>query len=239
MNRFYVIAADSSDPQNEFILKYFDGKISKNIPSKFGPGLINIETIYIEAKLEDYDNKFVQHLLSLEPVFKVHKFLDFHFENYNQAKDEFLSQIQYIILPLAKNRSPREGYINAIENWITMKDTKTNNSTYSVQIGTLNAPFQLQQNTQNSNQSLEIQNKDESIKEILECLKKDIINLNEENRESLSTEIAYTLKQLERGRDIKLNLLDIGSQIKEIGMSFFVNLASSGVFEIIKPSLGL
>ena len=52
-------------------------------------------------------------------------------------------------------------------------------------------------------------------------------------------EMKYALKQLEKENDIKPQLLNIGSLISNVGLPIFTSLTSSGIFEVIKPFLGI
>ena len=74
---------------------------------------------------------------------------------------------------------------------------------------------------------------------MFKLLKTDIEKLNAELRDDFKSEISYAMKQLDKGNDITIQLLNIGSLIKNIGLPLFVNLISSGIFESIKPLLGL
>ena len=49
----------------------------------------------------------------------------------------------------------------------------------------------------------------------------------------------YASLQMKKDKDIKSQLSNLGSLISEVGLSFFINLVSSGVFEVMKPHLGL
>ena len=49
----------------------------------------------------------------------------------------------------------------------------------------------------------------------------------------------YAIAQLERNKDIKPQLLNIGLLIKDVGISTFSNLLAAPISELIKPYLGL
>ncbi|MCW1149128.1 hypothetical protein [Flavobacterium lacisediminis] len=238
MNRFYIIASEGEEPENEFIIKNFGDKVPQNKVYMATQGYIDIRKDYIPAKPKDYDLKFIAHLRTLSPVYKTFEFLDFHFEKYNSDKQEFLKQIKYSVLPLLSNNKT---YTNIINEWLEMKEPKktTESTNYTIKTGDINAPVQFQQSVNHSNQTQSFDYSAEQIQDFFKILKSDIVNLEEAKQEEFNTEIEYATRQLNKGKDISSQLTEIGSLIQNTGISFFVNLASSGVFEVIKPYLGL
>lgn len=106
--------------------------------------------------------------------------------------------------------------------------------------GTLNnSPIQLQQNSNNSNQIQNLSYSESDLKEFFELLKSELENLPSDIADEINTEIEYAEKQIEKKRDIKTQLLNIGNLIKDVGINTFANLLASPIFEMVKPFLGM
>lgn len=235
---FYVISKEKQEEVNEFDIKYFGDVVPKNFPVSYGNGHIGVETKYIPATSEDYDRKFISFMDTISPIFKIPQFLDYHYNNYSGEKNEFISQIKYAILPIIEKRA-NSSLSKLINDWIEMKNPKENITSYTINTGNINAPVQIQQKSSNSNQSQNLNYNSENVKEFFSVIKSDIQKMDQKIREDFDLEIGYAVKQLEKGNDITTQLFNLGSLIKEVGLSMFTNLISSGIFEIIKPSLGI
>ncbi|NTW32134.1 MAG: hypothetical protein HGB12_05855 [Bacteroidetes bacterium] len=116
---------------------------------------------------------------------------------------------------------------------------KNKNNMTIIKTGNVNAPMQIQQNVNGSQQTQQINYSKENITELFSLLKKDIEQLNKDLSDEFKTEMDYAIKLLNKGKDIKSPLLNIGSLIKSIGISVFSNIITSPIFEIMKPWLGL
>jgi hypothetical protein len=112
-------------------------------------------------------------------------------------------------------------------------------SNNQITIDTINAPLQLLQGSNNSTQTQNVHYSQENIHEFFSLLKADIVTLKAELQEDFNSEIAYVVKQQNKGKDVKQQLLNIGGLMKDIGMNVFGNVIASPIFEVIKPLLGL
>jgi len=242
MTMFYKIANKGEDPNNQFSLKDLGKQIKCNRLVNHGHGVLGMEEYYRLTTQEDYDKSFVSLLLETKPIFKITDLLNFHLEHYDGSKIEFIAQIKYIILPLVKKEKDTEGYIQLINDWLDKKEPKSNQmakNVYKIKTRDINAPTQFQQNSDNSVQNQNLNYNEAIIKELFEALEPDIERLAIDIKEDFSSEMSYALKQIKQGKDIKSQLLNIGSLISNVGLPFFVNLVSSGAFEVMKPYLGL
>jgi rRNA maturation endonuclease Nob1 len=115
--------------------------------------------------------------------------------------------------------------IQVQNNYITLRD--------------INSPTQFQQGTKKSTQMQEIKQASEDIKELFNLVQADIKNLSINIQDEFKSEINYAVRQLEKGKDITTQLLNVGNLIKDVGINVFANLLASPIFEILKPSLDL
>ncbi len=133
-----------------------------------------------------------------------------------------------------------------MEQWLKAKENNAekdkigqvvNNNT--IQFGDIHAPFQFQQSSNHSIQTQSNHYRTEDIQKVFELLSKDIQKINEKIREDFAMEMDYAVKQLNKGKDIKPQLLNIGTLMKDVGLGVFANVIASPIYEVIKPSLGL
>lgn len=108
-----------------------------------------------------------------------------------------------------------------------------------INVGDINSPTQFQQASNHSNQTQEITYSQENVNELFTLLKADFDKLSIDVREDIKSEIEYASKQLDKGKNVKTQLLNIGGLVKDVGINVFANLLASPIFEIIKPALGL
>jgi hypothetical protein len=231
MNRFYVVSKDEQEVNNEFEIRNFGDKIAHPRVSATGSS-INIDKVFKPATDNDYDKKFRELIYLIKPIFKVIQLLDFHLENYNGSKDEFISQIKYVILPKIK-----PSYKKIIEDWLEMKKPNTESINYNISMSNINAPVQIQQKSDNATQTQNITYCAEDIKELFSRIQADINNFDVQIREDF--EMNYAIKKIEKGNDIKPQLLSLGSLITNVGLPVFTSLTSSGLFEVLKPLFGI
>jgi len=232
MNSFYVIAEEGKEP-NEFDIPYFGGTVGQNQASFVG-GSIGIKRVDKPASTRDYDVKFRAFMYSIKPVYKVPQFLDYHLEKYQGDPNEFIYQIKYVILPQVE-RGNRSSYSKMIQDWLDTKNPKTESASYVINTGNVSAPIQIQQNSNHSTQTQKIKYSKENLNDLFEVIRKDIEKLDKEIREDFEMEMNYAVKQLSKENDIKPQLFNLGSLIKDVGLPIFTGLTSSGLFEIIKP----
>jgi hypothetical protein len=143
-----------------------------------------------------------------------------------------------------KKEKNNEGQVNLVNDWLAQKNPKQNQATqhihnYNIKTRNINAPTQFQQNSDNSVQNQNLNYNEATVKELFKVLEADIASLSTDVKEDFSSEMSYALNQMKKGKDIKIQLLNLGSLISNVGVPLFVNLISSGVFEVMKPHLGL
>lgn len=105
--------------------------------------------------------------------------------------------------------------------------------------GNINSPTQFQQGLGNLNQTQTIEYTQENVKELFNLLEAAIKGLDFTLQEDINNEMNYAKRQLDKGKDIKPQLLNIGIFVKDVGMNVFANLLASPLFEVLKPMLGL
>lgn len=236
MKNFYAISEEGVEP-HEFEIKFFGDKTEHKVVS-LDNGYIDLKKTYKPAKDEDYDAQFRATMYQIKPIYKVTHFLEYQLSRYEGEQSEFLAQIRYVILPRTKNGKPAHAEI--IEKWLESKEEKSNISgIYSISTGDVHAPIQIQQNSNHSSQKQKITYNPSDVKDFFSILKSDIEKLDASIREDFEMEMKYAVKQLEKENDIQPQLLNIGSLISNVGLPIFTNLTSSGIFEAIKPLLGL
>lgn len=232
MNTFYAISEKGKEA-NEFEIPYFGDVMSQNQINPTG-GSIQINKVFKTATDREYDIKFRKVMYSLKPIYKVPLFLDYHLERYLGNPTEFLSQINYTILPLV-DRGSRKSYAKIIQDWLNVKNPKSESKSYTISTGDINAPLQIQQDSNYSSQIQKIKQTKESVNELFSLIRKDIEKLDKDIREDFELEMNYAVKQLSKEKDIQPQLLSIGELIKNVGLPIFTGLTSSGLFEMIKP----
>jgi len=147
----------------------------------------------------------------------------------NEYLGSYLGMGQFYLKP--------EG-IEYIEN---LDELSTGFSANFINVGDVKGNFQIQQNTDNSNQSQNISISKNDFLEFFQALKADIEQnvQNVEMAEELLNELEYANKQVNKNRDITQQLEDIGTVIKTVGIGVFTNLISTPIFEVFRPMLGL
>ena len=75
------------------------------------------------------------------------------------------------------------------------------------------------------------------ITEFFKLLNKDIESLESEKADDFRTEIEYASKQINKGKDIKSQLKNIGGLMKDVGINVLANVIASPIYEIVKPHL--
>lgn len=243
MTKYFKIATENID-KLEFELPNLGGKMKFNQIVNYGHGHIGAEPSERATTPEDYDKEFVKLVCKTSPVYKVRDLMEFHFDSYEANKQEFLGQIKYHIVPLMKKERCKDGHISLIIDWVSEKEggnkpANTVNNYNNIKTGDINAPAQFQQNSQNSTQNFKVNYSVTTVQELFDVLKDDIESLDASIQEDFFSEMNYALKQVNQGRDIQGQLTNIGSLISNVGLPFFVNLVSSGVFEVMRPFLGL
>jgi len=207
-------------------------------------------THYTNVVADDYDNQFVYKLQKWKPVYDINRIMDYHYQHYTsshqQGQEEFLKHMRYVILPKLKKQKNAEVCIELFEQWLNQKTPQKSQQTKphtvnhnTINVGSVTAPTQFQQNSDHSIQTQHNHYQKEDIKQAFELLEKDIQNVNEQIRKDFAMEMTYAVTQLERDKDIKPQLLNIGTLMKDIGMGTFTNLLAAPIFEFIKPHLGL
>lgn len=233
MNTFYVISEEGQQT-NEFDIQYFGDVIGHNQVYKAGGGSIGLKRVSKPATSAEYDMKFRALMYTIKPIYKIPSFLDYHLEKYTGNPNEFISQIKYVILPQVE-RGNRPSYAKIVQDWLDEKNPKYESKSYMISTGDINAPIQIQQNSDNSSQVQKITYSKENINDLFGLIREDIKNIDKEIREDFDLEMNYAVKQLSKEKDIQPQLLSLGELIKNVGLPIFTGLTSSGLFEIIKP----
>jgi hypothetical protein len=181
---------------------------------------------YIDVVAGDYDNQFVYKLQKWKPVYEIEQLIEHHYQYYitghTQGHDVFLKHMRYEILSKLKKKNNTEDLCELFEQWLNRKAPKGNEPNRpqtvnnTINVGSVNAPAQFQQNSNHSIQSV-----------------------NEQIRKDFAMEMDYAITQLQKDKDIKPQLLNIGALMKAVGMGTFTNLLAAPIFELIKPYLGL
>jgi hypothetical protein len=199
---------------------------------------------------EDYDRQFVNKLINSRPVYNMKKVLDHHFKSYflvhTQGRSDFFTHMRHVALPALKKLKDSEVCVNLFQEWMEEKMSFKKNSLMphavnnnTINVGSVNAPVQFQQSSDYSVQTQHNHYQKEHIKEVFKLITRDIQKFNEQIRNDFAMEMNYAVAQLERDKDIKPQLLSLGSLMNDVGINTFANLLAAPVYEIIKPFLGL
>ena len=253
MNPFFNISTDKNLPSTALQLtnlgeRRIYASMGKRSRDGWGQSSIQVNDIYTAVVPEDYDKQFIYKLQKWKPIYELGLVVEHHYNHYLtqhvQGHDEFIKQMRYVILPMLKKQRNAEVCTELFEQWLDQKTPKTqakphtvNNNT--INVGSVNAPSQFQQNSDHSVQTQHDHYQKVGIKEAFELIKRDIQNVNEQIRKDFAMEMDYAIIQLERDKDIKPQLVNIGALIKAVGMGTFTNLLAAPIFELIKPHLGL
>ena len=255
MNPFFDISKEKDLPAESHQLRDLGNQriyasFGKRTRGEWGErGTYQSSNVYTDVTTADYDNQFISKLVRVRPVYEMDKLINHHFNYYisqnPQQKKEFLKHMRYEIFPALRKRTSNEAYIQLFEEWLDNqspkpnKDTMPNTVNNTINVGNVNAPTQFQQNSDHSVQTQQNHYQKEQIKEAFELLSRDIQNVNEQIRNDFAIEMDYAIAQLEKDKDIKPQLLSIGSLMKDVGINTFANLLAAPVYEFIKPFLGL
>jgi hypothetical protein len=256
MNPFYDISEQLELPANRLQLRNLGAeKVFASIGKRTrdgwgGPSTINFSHHTTPIKSEDYDSEFVGKLLKCRPAYTMDKVLDHHCNYYCLVKGkplaEFLMHMRYAALVELKKRANNEVYITLFEEWLKEKTTEkekkliphtVNNNT--INVGTVNAPIQFQQNSDHSVQTQHNKIQKEQFHDFITVLQKDIDQIDENIRKDFAIEMDYAVALLEKEKDIQPQLLNIGDLIKDVGLGTFANLLAAPIYEFIKSFLGL
>lgn len=108
INGFYSTYTNKAD-KHEYDLLQLKEESWRGFGIAFSDGHGNIsggKSFSSPTTQKDYDEDFFQALMEIEPAYKVHDFLTYHFEFYkrnNLGEEEiFIKHIQYVILPMIK-----------------------------------------------------------------------------------------------------------------------------------------
>ena len=99
---------------------------------------------------EIIDDRFVEILIHIAPIYKLDLLLDYHFYKYSSSKEDFFKHLLYVIIPLSKTKIdklkelptvendnlPLPSHIEElIENWINSKNINKKNPIDWTKIG--------------------------------------------------------------------------------------------------------
>lgn len=251
MNEFYLISQSNSVGDDSLKIKKLD---SQSISAIFGGSRRSgwgktptSQTFYRDTTAEDYDREFVNRLMNFKPVYELDILLDFHYTNYAKTTnnaDKFCKHIEYVVFPLLKNRRESEVQQKLVNNWLQSKSKNTieNNikkQNLKLEIRDIHSPTQIQINSDNSAQKIEINYSDKDLKEFFSLVVKDLENIRTPESEELKTEIKKTEDKIREGKNVKNRLVIIGELIKDIGINVFANVVASPIYKKLAPLFGL
>lgn len=256
MNPFFEISNDENLPYDKLPLRNLGRQQifaiigGRRGSDHWGTSDTPSRTTYTDTTPEHYDRQFVDKLRKWRPIYDIDRLIEYHYKQYisvhEHAHDQFLKHMRYVILPQLKKIRNNEVCVELFEQWLDQKTPKiveklepniVNHNT--IKVGTINAPAQFQQNSDHSIQAQHNHYDKDEIRKIFELLKEDIQNADEQIRKDFAMEMDYAVTQLAKNRDIKPQLLNIGSLMKQVGMGTFTNILAAPLFEWIKPHLGL
>lgn len=256
MNRFYDISENEDLPKESLQLRnlgkqrIFAITGGRKGSDYWGTRSTESQYHYTATVPEDYDDLFADKLYNWKPIYDLGEVVEFHYRHYVSLHPnescEFLKHMKYVILPKLKKRKNNDDHTGLFEDWLNEKNPEQMSANRkhevnynSIHMGDINAPIQFQQSSHHSTQTQTNQYQKDDVKAAFELLSKDIQNVNEQIRNDFAMEMDYAVTQLERNRDIKPQLLNIGSLMKDVGLGTFTNLLAAPIFEVIKPFLGL
>lgn len=247
MNPFFDISIENNLPINNYQLKNLGlQRIYFSIISRHE----DTSNHYRKTTEKDYDNLFTDKLWKWSPVYEIDKLLEYHYKFYIETNpddgDKFLKHIRFVILPKIEVKTKESVHAELIIDWLNSKKNKNTNPpehtiihNNTIKIGDINAPVQFQQSSNNSVQTQQFELKRDDINTAFDLIKKDIEKLDAQIRSDFSMEMDYAVAQINKNRDAKPQLSNIGSMMKEIGTGVFTNLAAAPIFEYLKPFFGL
>lgn len=216
--------------------------------NEWGERSFQTSNFYTPTVAEDYDNLFVYKLNKWKPVYAIEQVVNHHYQFYIKTNpsghDNFMKHMRYVILPIMKRQKSTDASIELFEEWLDTrapkKQTKGSGAVNNtISIGNVNAPLQFQQSSDHAVQTQHNHYLQGQIIEAFELLKKDMSNIDAQIRADFAIEMTYAVTQLEKNKDVRPQLLNIGGLIKDVGIGTFTNLLAAPIFEIIKPLLGL
>jgi hypothetical protein len=252
-HEFFAISKEKEKVENDFeLMNLGDQRVfmitSKRVRDDWGYSKNYVsETSYTNTHSGDYDNSMASKLHYYDPIYELGNILDYHLEYYlterNGDKNKFIKHIKYTIIPIIKkgNNNHKEECIELVLEWInahTQSNIKMNTpSKIEVKGSFNNSPILIQNNSDHSNQSLQVTN--EQIDSFLKLLKEDLENIKSDIKDELLDEISKAESNLSKGKNISSRISTVWSLVKEIGVSLFSKTTASLIFETIKVPLGL
>lgn len=252
-HEFFAISKEKEKVENDFeLMNLGDQRVfmitGKRVRDDWGYSNNYVsETSYTNTDSEDYDNCMASKLHYFDPIYELGNVLDYHLEYYlsekNGDKDKFIKHIKYTIIPKIKNSNykHREECIELVLEWInthTQSNIKMNSpSNIEVKGSFNNSPILIQNNSDNSNQSIQITN--EQIDSFLKLLKEDLENIKSDVKDELLEEISKVESNLSKGKNISSRISTVWNMVKEIGISLFSKTTASLIYETVKVPLGL
>ncbi|QNN43984.1 hypothetical protein [Pedobacter roseus] len=256
MNPFYDISENTELPEDSLKLRNLGTQQVSMITgtrSRGGWGerdSYSSKRYYTEVTAADYDRAFVTKILYTRPSYNIDKLLDHHFHHYLQktgtAGELFIRHMRFEVKDLLIARNPSNAYLELFQEWLDQIEPKKNHkiipqniTNNNITVGNINAPTQLQQDSVHSNQTQHNKIKKDELSQVLELIRLDIKNMDEQIRKDFDMELTYAATKLQRERDIQPQLINLGGLIKDVGVNLFTSLISAPIYDSIKPLLGL
>lgn len=122
-NKFYKTFSQEQDKHEYGLLQLDDKQMRGSSIAFLYPDRPTIggRPYYPDTTQQDYDEKFVELLLDIYPVYKVSDVLTYHYDNYvNNVEEEadFIIHIEYVILPKVANYSKAAPLYKIIQSWV-------------------------------------------------------------------------------------------------------------------------
>ena len=253
MNLFFDISESDNLPDGALELNNLGSQrimamISNPRRNDFGQRSYESKNYYTKTLPTDYDNQFINKLINWQPIYGIERVINHHYKIYSskqpQGHDSFIKHMKYYILPLLQKQRNSDACIELFKEWLENKSSNSNSKAphtinNTINLGTINAPLQFQQNSNNSVQNQHNHYKREEVKELFELLKKDIEKLDEKIRSDFALEMDYAMVQLEKRKDITPQLLTIGELVKDVGIGVFTNILASPLSEELKHLINM
>jgi hypothetical protein len=252
-HEFFAISKQKEEVENDFeLMNLGDQRVfmitGKRVRDDWGYSKNFVsETSYTNTHPEDYDNCMASKLHYFDPIYELSNVLNYPLEYYilekNGNKDKFIKHIKYTIIPKIKNGNykQKDECIELILEWVkthAQPNIKMNTpSNIEVKGSFNNSPILIQNNSDNSNQSIQVTS--DQIDSFLKLLKEDLGNIKSDLKDELLEEISKAESNLSKGKNVNSRIATVWNIVKEIGISLFSKTTASLIYETIKGPLGL
>jgi membrane protein implicated in regulation of membrane protease activity len=142
INKFYNIADENTIPIDNFQLTSLGvDRISMIVGSyvrrDYGAKQPSSKKLYVKVTAEDYDKQLANKIYRIQPIYDIHKILDYHFMYFTKTNDDkelFIKQIRYVILPIIQKEKENDVHSELILDWVNEKQSPTKYSNLNITI---------------------------------------------------------------------------------------------------------